>query len=156
MKIIRKKFVISIVMCQLAGVIGSLFTASSIPTWYATLIKPSFNPPNRIFAPVWIFLYILMGISFYLIWIKKDLPNFGLLLSLFIFQLVLNSFWTIIFFGLKSPLFAFVEIIVLWITILMCIILFYKVSKISSVLLIPYLLWVTFAAVLNFAIWKLN
>jgi len=143
-------------MCQLAGIIGSLFTTSSIPTWYATLIKPSFNPPNWIFAPVWIFLYLLMGISFYLIWIKSNNPNFSFLMSVFLLQLVLNAFWSIIFFGLKSPLFAFVEIIVLWLTILICIILFFRISKISSYLLIPYILWVTFAAVLNFAIWKLN
>jgi tryptophan-rich sensory protein len=156
MKIEWFKLVVSIVMCQLAGIVGSLFTVKSIPTWYAALNKPSFNPPNRIFGPVWIFLYILMGISFYLIWINSDSGNFGLLLSLFIFQLVLNSFWTIIFFGLKSPGFAFVEIVVLWVAILVCIILFFQVSKISSFLLIPYLLWVTFAAILNFAIWKLN
>jgi translocator protein len=143
-------------MCQVAGIIGSLFTVKSITTWYTALNKPSFNPPNWIFGPVWITLYILMGISFYLIWIKSDVPNFGLLFSLFLFQLVLNSFWTIIFFGLKSPLFAFIEIIILWIAILCCIIFFYQVSKISSVLLIPYILWVTLAAVLNFAIWKLN
>jgi translocator protein len=143
-------------MCQLAGILGALFTASSIPTWYVTLNKPVFNPPNWIFAPVWIFLYVLMGISFYLIWIKSDVPNFGFLLSVFIFQLVLNAFWTIIFFGLKSPLYAFVEIIILWISILFCIISFYRVSKTASVLLIPYILWASFAAVLNFAIWKLN
>jgi translocator protein len=156
MKIKWIKLIVSLLICQLAGVIGSLFTASSIPTWYATLNKPSFNPPNWIFAPVWISLYVLMGISFYLIWIKSDIPNFGLLMSVFIFQLVLNAFWTIIFFGLKSPLFAFIEIVVLWIAILFCIILFYKVSKISSVLLIPYILWVSFASILNFALWKLN
>jgi translocator protein len=156
MKIHWVKLIASLVMCQVAGIIGSLFTASSIPIWYAALNKPIFNPPNWIFAPVWIFLYILMGISFYLIWIKSDVPNFGLLFSLFLFQLILNSFWTIIFFGLKSPLLAFIEIIILWIAILFCIILFYKVSKVSSVLLIPYILWVSFAAILNFAIWKLN
>ncbi|MCX6163393.1 MAG: tryptophan-rich sensory protein [Ignavibacteriae bacterium] len=143
-------------MCQVAGIIGSLFTVSSIPIWYATLNKPAFNPPNWIFAPVWISLYILMGISFYLIWIKSDVQNFGFLLSVFLLQLVLNAFWTIIFFGLKSPLFAFIEIVVLWLVILFCIILFYRVSKISSYLLIPYLLWVSFAAVLNFSLWKLN
>jgi tryptophan-rich sensory protein len=156
MKIEWFKLVVSIVMCQTAGIVGSLFTVKNIPAWYAALNKPSFNPPNWIFGPVWIFLYILMGISFYLIWINSGTGNFGLLLSLFIFQLVLNSFWTIIFFGLKSPLFAFCEIAVLWVAILFCIILFFQVSKISSFLLIPYLLWVTFAAILNFAIWKLN
>lgn len=150
------KFVISILMCQLAGIIGSLFTSSSIPTWYATLNKPSFNPPNWIFAPVWISLYVMMGISFYLIWRKSGIPNFGFLMSVFIFQLVLNAFWSIIFFGLKSPGFAFLEIIFLWLAILMCVIYFFKVSKISSFLLIPYLLWVGFASVLNYFLWQLN
>lgn len=150
------KFVVSILMCQAAGTIGSLFTSSSIPTWYATLNKPAFNPPNWIFAPVWIFLYILMGISFYLIWIKSDVPNFGFLLSVFLFQLVLNVFWTIIFFGLKSPLYAFIEIIILWIMILICIISFYPVSKAASILLIPYILWVSLASILNFSLWRLN
>jgi translocator protein len=150
------KLIVSLVMCQLAGFIGSLFTVSSIPTWYATLNKPAFNPPSWIFAPVWTSLYILMGISFYLIWVKKENPKHGFLVSLFLLQLVLNSFWSIIFFGLKSPLYAFVEIIFLWLTILFCVIYFYRVSKTASILLIPYLLWVSFAAILNFEIFMLN
>lgn len=150
------KLFISIIICQIAGIIGSLFTSKSISTWYAFLNKPSFNPPNWIFAPVWIFLYILMGISFYLIWVKEDVKNFGFLLSLFIFQLVLNSFWTIIFFGLQSPLYAFIEIMVLWVSILLCIIFFFPVSKTSFALLIPYIIWVSFAAILNYSIWKMN
>jgi benzodiazapine receptor len=150
------KLIISLVLPQLAGIIGSLFTMKSIPTWYAALNKPSFNPPGWIFGPVWITLYVMMGISFYLIWIKADLPNFGFLFSLFILQLVFNSLWSIIFFGLKSPAYAFFEIIFLWLFILLCIIYFYPVSKISAVLLIPYILWVSFAAFLNFSIWRLN
>lgn len=150
------KLIISLLMCQLAGFIGTLFSMSSIPDWYVTLNKPVFTPPNWIFAPVWIFLYLLMGISFYIMWIKLDFHKFGFQLSLFIFQLVLNCFWTIIFFGLKSPLFAFIEIIVLWITILLCIISFYRTSKIASLLLIPYLIWVGYASVLNFEFWRLN
>jgi translocator protein len=156
MKINWFKLIISLILPQMAGIIGSLFTIRSIPTWYAALDKPSFNPPSWIFGPAWITLYILMGISFYLIWIKSDLPNFGLLSSVFILQLALNAFWSIIFFGLKSPLYAFIEIIALWVSILICIILFYKVSKMSAYLLIPYLLWVSFASILNFYIWKLN
>lgn len=156
MKIHWLKLAVSIIICQLAGVIGSIFTAPNIPSWYATLAKPVFNPPNWIFAPVWISLYVLMAISFYLIWIRNDIPNFGFLMSLFVLQLVLNAFWTIIFFGLKSPFFAFIEIVVLWILILLCIISFHKISKTASVLLVPYLLWVTFAAVLNFELWRLN
>jgi len=156
MKINWFRLIVSLVLCQLAGVIGSFFTVNSIPVWYASLNKPSFNPPGWIFGPVWITLYILMGISFYLIWMKKDKINFKLLSSLFFTQLTLNSLWTIIFFGLHSPFFAFIEIIILWIMILLCIILFYKVSKVSSYLLIPYLLWVSFASILNFFLWKLN
>ena len=156
MKINWFRLIVSLVMCQLAGIIGTFFTVNSISTWYASLNKPSFNPPGWIFGPVWITLYILMGISFYLIWMKKDNCNFKLLSSLFLIQLILNSLWTIIFFGLHSPFYAFIEIIILWIMILLCIILFYKISKISSYLLIPYLLWVSFASILNFFLWKLN
>jgi tryptophan-rich sensory protein len=156
MKINWLKLIISLILPQLAGIIGSLFTIKSIPIWYAALDKPSFNPPGWIFGPVWITLYIMMGISFYLIWIKNDLPNFGLITSVFILQLVLNAFWSIIFFGLHSPFYALIEIVSLWISILICIILFYKVSKISAYLMIPYLLWVSFASILNFYIWKLN
>lgn len=156
MKIHWLKLVTSIIMCQLAGIIGSVFTAPNIPLWYATLNKPAFNPPDWIFAPVWISLYLLMAISFYIVWIKNDIRNFGPLMSLFILQLVLNAFWTIIFFGLKSPFFAFIEIIILWIVILLCVISFYKISKTASVLLVPYILWVSFAAVLNFELWRLN
>ncbi len=156
MKIKWLKLITSLLICQLAGIIGSLFTTPNIPTWYATLNKPVFNPPNWIFAPVWLSLYVLMGISFYFIWTKSDVPNFGFLFSLFLFQLVLNAFWSIIFFGFKSPLYAFVEILFLWLSILLCIIFLYRVSKTASVLLIPYILWVTFAAVLNFGIFVLN
>lgn len=150
------KLIVSLALPQIAGIIGSLFTVKSIPTWYAALNKPSFNPPNWIFGPVWITLYVMMGISFYIIWIKKDVPNSGFLFSIFILQLILNALWSIIFFGLKSPGFAFLEIIFLWLAILMCIIFFYKVSKTSSLLLLPYFMWVSFASVLNYSIWRLN
>jgi len=150
------KLIVSLALPQIAGIIGSLFTVKSIPTWYAALNKPGFNPPNWIFGPVWITLYVMMGISFYLVWIKKDVPNSGFLFSLFILQLILNALWSIIFFGLKSPGFAFMEIIFLWLIILMCVINFYKVSKVSSLLLVPYLLWVGFAALLNYYLWRLN
>ena len=147
------KLIISIIICQLAGVIGSIFTTSSIPTWYASLNKPEFNPPNWIFAPVWITLFTLMGISLYLVWSKgvnkKALTFFGI-------QLVLNTLWSIIFFGLQNILFAFIEIIILWIAILLTIIYFYRLSKAASYLLVPYILWVSFAAVLNFSIFLIN
>jgi translocator protein len=150
------KLVISILLCQSAGIIGSFFTRESITTWYAGLIKPQFNPPNWVFAPVWMILYLIIGISFYLIWNKSNDKNIFIPVILFIIQLVLNSAWTIIFFGLKSPLLAFFEILILWILIILCIFKFYPVSVTASFLLIPYLIWVTYAAVLNYSLWKLN
>ena len=137
----------------LASAIGGLFTASSVSTWYVELNKPVFNPPSWIFGPVWTLLYLLIGISLYLVWIKKDDVR-----AFFVFgiQLFLNALWSILFFGLKLPLYAFIEIILLWIAILMTIIYFYRINKTSAYLLVPYILWVSFAAVLNFSIFILN
>jgi len=151
------KFILSIIVCQIAGLIGSIFTMPSIPTWYATLQKPSFNPPNWVFAPVWTILFILMGISLYLI-LKKGLKDkkvkVGLLV--FSFQLILNITWSFVFFSLHNLFYAFLEIIILWFTILITIYQFWKIDKKAFYLLIPYILWVTFAAILNFSIWRLN
>ena len=151
------KLAASIMLCLSAGVIGSVFTMDSIPTWYAALEKPFFSPPNWVFAPVWTTLFILMGISLYLVW-KKGIKTEGVKIALILFaaQLVLNTLWSIIFFGMRSPIYAFVEIVMLWILILFTIITFYKISKTASYLLIPYILWVSFAAVLNFSIFVLN
>jgi len=147
----------SIIICQMAGIIGSVFTTPAITTWYANINKPSFNPPNWLFAPVWTTLFLLMGIALFLIWKKglnrKDVKT---AFSVFMFHLVLNTLWSILFFGLKSPFAAFIEIIFLWIFILISIILFFRISKIAAYLLIPYIFWVSFASVLNFAIWRLN
>jgi translocator protein len=150
------KLIISILMCQFAGLFGTIFTRKNIPTWFANLKKPIFNPPDWVFGPVWITLYFMMGISFYLIWKNENSSVTKIPIIIFIVHLFLNSIWTIIFFGFKSPGFAFIEIIILWILILICIIQFYPISTTASVLLIPYLLWVSFASVLNFTIWKLN
>lgn len=148
------KFIISILVCQLAGIIGSFFTVNSIKDWYLNLNKPWFNPPNYLFGPVWISLYFLMGISLYLIWIsKKDIKN---ALRLFFIQLILNALWSILFFGLRLIFVAFLELLLLGIFILIIIIKFYKIDKRSSYLLIPYILWVSFALVLNFSIFVLN
>ncbi len=151
------KLIASIIICQLAGFIGSLFTTPAIPTWYRTLIKPSFTPPNSIFSPVWISLFLLMGISLFLVW-QKNLKERKVKAALLFFtvQLVLNILWSILFFGLKSPLGAFIEIIILWFAILLTIIKFFKVSKPAGYLLLPYILWVSFAAFLNFFLWNLN
>ncbi len=147
----------SIIICQLAGFIGSLFTTSSIPRWYANINKPSFNPPNWVFAPVWTTLYLIMGISLFLVWrTGLNEKEVKIAVAVFAFQLALNALWSFLFFGLESPFSAFIEIIFLWASILVSIILFLRISRIAGYLLIPYLLWVSFASVLNFAIWRLN
>ncbi|MFC1728524.1 TspO/MBR family protein [Nanoarchaeota archaeon] len=147
------KLIISIILPFLASAIGSLFTASSVSTWYVELNKPVFNPPSWVFGPVWTILYLLMGISLYLVWTNRyNKPAF----IIFGVQLFLNMLWSILFFGLQNPLFAFIEIILLWIAILTTIIYFYKINKVSAYLLVPYILWVSFAAILNFALFILN
>ncbi len=147
------KLIFSIFLCQLVGLIGSVFTTPAISSWYAYLNKPSFSPPNWLFGPVWLSLYTLMGMSFYLVWQKK---NNQVAIKVFLAQLVLNSLWSIIFFGLRQPFWALVEIIFLWFLILLTILKFKKISRLASLLLIPYLLWVSFASLLNFYIFKLN
>lgn len=145
----------SIIICELAGIIGTPFTISAIPNWYASLEKPFFSPPNFIFGPVWTILYFLMGVSLYLIWNSKS-KNKTHALKLFFAQLCLNAFWSIIFFGLENPLLAFGEIILLWITIILTIKAFSKISKSAAYLLIPYIVWVSFAMILNLFIVILN
>jgi len=151
------KLIVSLIICQLAGFVGSLFTTPSIPTWYASLEKPSFNPPNWVFSPVWISLFVLMGISLFLVW-QKTLHYPGVSSALFWFgiQLFLNMLWSVLFFGLKSPFFAFVGIIFLWVAIFLTLVKSFKVSRLAGVLFVPYICWVSFAAVLNFSIWNLN
>jgi len=151
------KLIIAIIICQSAGIIGSLFTTPSISTWYDAIQKPTFTPPNWVFGPVWITLFTLMGISLYLIW-EKGLRNKNVKSSLFVFflQLVLNSLWSILFFGLQSPFYAFVEIIILWAAIAVTIIKFYKISRNAGLILIPYIMWVSVALILNYYVWVLN
>jgi benzodiazapine receptor len=151
------KLVVSIVACQGAGAIGSIFTTPAIPTWYATLQKPFFTPPSWLFAPAWITLYLLMGIAAFLIW-RKGLGQKGVRAALVVFlvQLVLNALWSVVFFGLQSPLWGVVVILALWVAILLTIIRFFKLSTAAGALLVPYILWVSFASVLNVAIWVLN
>ena len=150
------KLVASVILCQIAGFLGSLFTTPAIPTWYKTLNKPSFTPPTWIFSPVWISLFILMGISLYFVWRRADHPQFKAALIFFFVQLILNVLWSVAFFGLKSPFLGLVDIVALWIAIFLTIQHFLKVSKFAGVLLIPYLLWVSFATLLNFSLWILN
>jgi len=151
------KLVVSVVVCLAAGAIGSVFTRSAIPTWYATLVKPPFNPPNWLFAPVWTLLYILMGVSAFLVW-RKGLENRQVRAALIIFlvQLILNTLWSVVFFGLESPLYGLIVIVILWAAILITVIMFFRISRLASILLWPYLAWVSFAAILNGSIWMLN
>jgi benzodiazapine receptor len=155
--LVISKLIASIIICQLAGVIGSLFTTPAIPTWYATLKKPSFTPPNWVFSPVWISLFVLIGIAAFLVW-NKGLSDqkVKIALSIFAVQLILNALWSVMFFGLRSPLAGLIDIAVLWVAILLSILYFFRVSSAAGILLIPYILWVSFAAVLNFSIWRLN
>jgi len=151
------KLIVSVVACLLAGFIGSLFTAPAIPAWYSGLVKPPFNPPSWIFAPVWTTLYILMAIAAFLIW-QKGLDKGGVkaALALFALQLVLNAVWSILFFGLRSPLAGLADILALLAVLILTIISFFNISKIAGALLLPYLFWVSFATVLNFSIFILN
>ena len=153
----RLKAFFCLLLCLSAGGIGSAFTTSAIPTWYATLIKPSFSPPNWIFAPVWTLLYMMMGLAAAIIW-QKGLQNPGVRMALvaFLAQLILNMLWSVLFFGLRSPLFGLVDILFLWVMILVTIAQFSKISAPAALLLIPYILWVTFASGLNLGIFLLN
>lgn len=148
---------ISVVICLLIGSLAGFATQSSVNDWYTTLKKPGFTPPNELFAPVWTFLYILMGVAagmvwskgFHHIWVKTALYHFG-------FQLLLNALWSIVFFGMKSPFWALIVILGLLSMIMLTIRWFKVVSKTAAFLLIPYVLWVCFAALLNYKIWELN
>ena len=158
MKIKNPKLLIfSIGISQLAGIIGSVFTTSEIANWYVFLNKPFFNPPNWLFGPVWIILYTLMGISLYLVWVKgyKE-ENIKRTVNIFLVHLAVNSLWSIVFFGLHDLGLALVIIFTLWLMILYLIKLFWNIEKIAAYLLIPYLLWVSFASILNYSIWMLN
>jgi tryptophan-rich sensory protein len=151
------KLIIAIVVSELAGGIGSFFTISAIPTWYATLAKPALNPPSWIFGPVWATLYLLMGIAAFLVWNKdSDRKDVRKALGVFLFQLVLNAAWSVVFFGLHSPFWAFVDLVAMWLSIVWTMALFYKISKPAMWLLLPYILWVSFAGYLNYSIWMLN
>lgn len=150
------KLIISVIITLSAGFLGSFFTSSSIDTWYASLNKPSFNPPNWLFVPVWTSLFILIGISFYLVWRKNFEGRRNLAVGVYSIQLSLNLLWSFFFFGLENPFFALMEIILLWAFILANMNIFYKISKPAAFLLLPYLFWVSFALILNYFIFKLN
>ena len=152
-----QKLVVSIVGCEMVGILGSILTVEAIPTWYATLNKPSFAPPNWLFGPVWTLLYLMMGIAFYLIWRlgwkKKENKEAGISFG---WQLLLNALWSPVFFGLRSPEVALFLIVLMWGMILVTIKKFLPISRTAGYLLLPYLLWVSFATLLNGAIVLLN
>lgn len=153
----KYKLIISIAVSEFAGIIGSIFTSPAIPNWYANLNKPILTPPGWIFGPVWTTLFALMGIAAFLVWRKGlDRKDVKIALGIFLGQLALNTLWSIIFFGLQNPGAAFVDIIFLWLAILATIIAFAQISKPAAWLLAPYILWVSFAAYLNYVIWILN
>lgn len=151
------KFIIALAAPLLVGGIAGYFTASEIKSWYILLNKPSWNPPNYLFGPAWTTLYILMGYAFYRIWVSKggsEMKNWAIVL--FVVQLVLNFFWSFIFFKQHNLGWAFVEIIAMWLAILCTIIAFSKIDKPAAWLLVPYISWVSFATILNYTIWQLN
>ncbi len=151
------KLIVSLAACEGAGGIGAIFTTPAISTWYTRLKKPGFTPPNSVFGPVWITLYLLMAVSVFLVW-KEGLnqDSTRIAFSVFWVQLVLNILWSAVFFGFRTPIGGLVMIIFLWLAILATIILFFPVSAIAGGLLIPYIIWVTIAANLNFQVWRLN
>lgn len=149
------KLIVSLILPQIAGGLGAFFTLSSVQTWYLTLNKPSWNPPSWLFGPVWTTLYVLMGIACFLVW-KSNHPLKKLALIIYFVQLFLNLLWSPAFFGAQNPLLGLVVIIPMWACILACILKFRQINSWAAALLIPYLLWVSFATVLNATIWWLN
>jgi tryptophan-rich sensory protein len=151
------KLVVAVALPLLVGGLSGAVTARSVATWYPTLVKPSFNPPPWIFGPVWTVLYVAMGVAAFLVW-RRGLAVDGVraALVLFLVQLALNGLWTLLFFGLRSPAWAFAEILVLWLLIGATTWAFWRVSPTAGALMLPYWAWVSFATVLNGAIWRLN
>lgn len=150
------KLISSIALPLVLGAIAGMFTSQSVPDWYSTLNRPSFSPPNWIFGPVWTILYILMGISFFIIWKQKVSKARNLAISIFFLQLLLNFAWSFIFFYFKMIGLALVEITLLWFTIILMLVLFYRIKPVATYINIPYLLWVSFATVLNAGYYFLN
>jgi benzodiazapine receptor len=142
--------------CFAVAALGGVFTSAGMPEWYASLEKPSFNPPSSVFGPVWTVLYIAMGVAAWLVWRANGWDAASPALTAWVVQLALNLAWSGLFFGLRQPGWALFEICALWLAILVTTVLFFRHSTAGGVLMLPYLAWVAFAAVLNFAIWRLN
>ncbi|MHC4294784.1 MAG: TspO/MBR family protein [Planctomycetota bacterium] len=148
--------VIFVAACFVVSGLGQLFVRDSVGQWYENLTKPAFTPPGWLFGPVWTFLYFAMGLACWAVWRKRGSRKVAVPIALFAVQLCLNAAWTPLFFGLHNVGAAFADIIALWAAIVLTTVAFFKVSKLAGWLMIPYLAWVSFAAVLNFAIWRLN
>lgn len=144
--------------CLVIGYLSGMVTRDSIASWYPTLIKPVFNPPNWIFGPVWTLLYIMMGVAGGMVWnrIDTDEENVKKAFKFFIYQLAFNALWSYLFFGLQNPFLAFIEIILLWLLIFETYNQFKKIERVAGLLLLPYIAWVSFATILNGSIWWLN
>ncbi|WP_458204865.1 TspO/MBR family protein [Haladaptatus sp. NG-SE-30] len=142
----------SIVVCELAGIVPSILTASDVATWYPTLSKPAFTPPSWVFGPVWTTLYLLMGVALFLVWRRGS----RVALAIFAVQLALNAAWTLVFFGMRWPAGGLVVILALLVAIVATMVAFARVDRRATLLLVPYLLWVSFATLLNYELWRLN
>jgi len=151
------KLAVSWIIVFISAAIGSLSTSSQITTWYTTLAKPAWTPPNWVFGPVWTTLYILMGISLFLVW-RQGLDRRDVQFAILIFavQLILNTLWSVVFFGMQSIFGGFIIILILWIAILANIIAFYMISKPAGLILVPYIIWVSIASYLNYSVYLLN
>ncbi len=151
------KLAVSISVPLAVGVLSGVATARGVTEWYPTLTRPAFTPPSWIFGPVWTLLYLMMGFAAFLVW-QWGLEAAGVRVALvaFLVQLALNGLWSLLFFGLRAPGAAFVDIILLWLAIAVTTWLFWRVVHVAGALMVPYLAWVTFAAVLNGSIWSLN
>ena len=150
------KLIVSLILPLAIGAFAGIFTMDAIPGWYETLNKPSFNPPNWVFSPVWTTLYLLMGISLFLIWKQSANKGRNRAILVFMIQLILNFGWSFLFFYYHQIGLALVEIVLLWLSIISMILLFYRIKPLAAYFNIPYLLWVTFATILNAAYYLLN
>jgi len=151
------RLIAAVAVCQMAAILGSIFTTPAIPTWYEGLRKPDLAPPNWVFAPVWTILYLLMGISlFFILNVGPERRHVREPVVIFGVQLVLNILWSYLFFGMQSPLLGLIGIVALWMMTGLTIVSFFKVSKLAAMLLVPYLIWVSFASYLNYALLILN
>mgnify|MGYP006293475413 FL=1 len=148
--------IVSVALVAAVAAFGGSFTASGIGSWYESLQKPAWTPPNWLFGPAWTTLYLMMAVAAWLVWKPAGLAAARGPLAAYVVQILLNGVWSAIFFGLKMPGTAFAEIVVLWLAILVTLVLFWRRSKLAGALLMPYILWVTYAGALNFSVWQLN